>query len=369
MKYLAVVGSVMLLCLVSATRAEDPAPAAKPEEAPAFDLERLTALLGEFDAALYASDQEAVAEAIAKPMTARAAEALERFRAAKPPRAEFLRLLGFARTDEARAEARKFLASADASERAAAAFAAGVGQDKESVARLTAMLDDSEPKVARQAAMALGRLREAGAYDALEARLDSKDPMMRLAAVKALGLMGDERAKARLEDYLRTHDDPIETVAVLDALNLIAGDDVARILAQLERVAGALEQCGTGLQTQIAQAAVTDAFDRMVRKAEEQSQQKPKPKQKRRTSKEEQQQQQSSQQQQQNGSNPAQQTQMNPAAQMDAVLAEIRRSAGAVWGSLPPAMQEEVTAALKQELPERYQPLLKAYYKILAEGK
>ncbi len=69
------------------------------------------------------------------------------------------------------------------------------------------------------------------------------------------------------------------------------------------------------------------------------------------------------------GASPASQSHNNPGDQVDAQLAEIQRTAGAVWGNLPPAVQEEVTAALKQELPERYQHLLRIYYKILAEGK
>ena len=60
---------------------------------------------------------------------------------------------------------------------------------------------------------------------------------------------------------------------MLDALNLIAGDDVFRIIEQFERVASALEKSGTGHQTQLAQAAVTDSLERLIRKVEDQQQQ------------------------------------------------------------------------------------------------
>ena len=42
---------------------------------------------------------------------------------------------------------------------------------------------------------------------------------------------------------------------------------------------------------------------------------------------------------------------------------------GVAWGNLPPSVREEVTAALKTDLPERYRRFLGIYYKILAEGK
>ena len=375
---------ILILASAAFAWAQDapPAPEAKPEApakadvAPAdapegLDMAALTAMLGEFDEALYASQQDKVAAGITGGMVLHLEEMMTKFRAEKAPAADFIRLLGFARTDEAKAELRKLLNSPDATQRAAAAFGAGVAQDTESLARLTALLDDADAKVSRQAAMAIGRIRDKSCYETIEKRLESKDPMMRLAAIKALGLMGDPRAGARLEDYLRAHDDPIETVAVLDALNLIAGDDVFRIIQQFERVAGALQKSGTGRQTQIAQAAVTDSLERLIRKVEDQQQQgggQGKGK-KRQTSQQSQAQSGSASGKSQGGQTAAQSSHNNPAPQVEGQLADIQRTAGTVWGNLPPAVQEEVTAALKQELPERYQHLLRVYYKILAEGK
>ncbi len=345
-----------------------PAETVEPE---AFDLDQLLAMVREFDATLYAAQQDKLAGQITGKLVMHGETLLEKFRAEKDPPVDLVRLLGFARTDDAKAELRKLLDSPDGSRRAAAAFALGVAQDSESLPRLMKLLDDSDAKVARQAAMAVGRMRDKTCYETIEKRLDSKDPLMRLAAIKALGLMGDDRAQARLEDYLRTHDDPIETVAVLDALNLIAGDNLFRIIEQFDRVAGALEKHGTGRQTQLAQAAVTDSLERLIKKAEDDAQKKGGGGggTKRQTSAQGQPMSGSGTGKSQGGASPASQSHNNPGDQVDAQLAEIQRTAGAVWGNLPPAVQEEVTAALKQELPERYQHLLRIYYKILAEGK
>ena len=351
--------------------APEPAPADAKDAAPeAFDLAKLKAMVADFDQALYLTQQDKISTQITGRLVMQIEDLMAAWRAEKDPSLDLIRLMGFARTDDANAELRKLLDSPDASKRAAAAFALGVAQDAAALTRLTVMLDDPDPKVARQAAMAIGRLRDKTCYESIEKRLDSKDPLMRLAAIKAIGLLGDPRAQARLEDYLRTHDDPIETVAVLDALNLIAGDNLFRIIDQLDRIAGALQQRGTGRQTQLAQAAVTDALDRVIEKAQKQQQGggggggK-----KRQTSSQSQPQPGGGTGKSQGGASPAQASHNNAAPQMEGTLADIQRTAGSVWGNLPPAVQEEVTAALKQELPERYQQLLKVYYKILAEGK
>jgi HEAT repeat protein len=195
----------------------------------------------------------------------------------------------------------------------------------------------------------------------------------RLSAIKAIGLLGDKDAVGTLEAHLAKSEDPLEMTAVLDALNQIAGDNLFRIIDQFEHTAEAMKQHGTGHQTQLAQAAITEALSRFIKEQEEKSQQgqgQGKGK-KRQTS-------QGQQPGQQSGSasgkgQGGQQARANsdagdvPAG--DSSMADVARTAGVVWGNLPPAVQEEVTAALKQELPERYKHLLKIYYKILAEGK
>ncbi len=387
---LILVGSMALSAVL---RAEDTPPAPAPAVAPApaadaakpeapaadapkeaagepegFDLAKLTARVADFDQSLYATQQDKIASEITGRLVMQMEDLMAAWRAAKDPSSDLIRLMGFAKTDETKDEVKKLLDSPDATKRAAAAFAAGVAQDSSALAKLTAMLDDADAKVARQAAMAVGRMRDKSSYDAIEKRLDSKDPLMRLAAIKALGLLGEPKGQARLEDYLRTHDDAIETVAVLDALNLIAGDNLFRIIDQLDRISNALQQQGTGRQTQIAQAAVTDALERVIEKAQNQKSGSGSGSGKKRQTSQ-QQQPSSGSSKSQGGASPAQESHNNPAPQMEGTLADIHRSGGAVWGNLPPAVQEEITAALKQELPERYQQLLKVYYKILAEGK
>ena len=95
-----------------------------------FDLDKLLATMQEFDATLYAGQQDKLAGQLSGRIAPHAAELMEKYRAEKEPSIEFIRLLGFVRTDEARAERRKLLDAPDASRRAAAAFAAGVSQDE-----------------------------------------------------------------------------------------------------------------------------------------------------------------------------------------------------------------------------------------------
>ena len=287
---------------------------------------------------------------------------------------EVVRLLGFAGTADAVQVLVGLLRSPDAAVRSAAAFSLGNAGDKTAVPGLLKLLGDKDAKVANQAAIAVGRTRDERGYDPLVKRLASKDPLVRLSAIRALGLLGDKRAVVWLEEHLRQDSDPLETAAVLDALNRIAGDDLFRIISQLERVAGVLDKHGTGRQTQLAQAAITDALNRFIEEQEKRQGQgrgRGRSRGKRRQT--------SSGKQPgsasgsasgsaQGGGQPRRDEDAGETAAADSAFADITRTA-AVWGSLPPAVQEEITAALKQELPERYQHLLRIYYKILAEGK
>jgi len=349
----------------------------KPAENPAapLDLKELQEKLAEFESALYHSAEEKIAAEISARVKAHLDELLIRFKRDKTPDPELVRILGFGDKPEAMRELAKLLDSPDAAVRSAAAFSLGIARDKNSVDKLIKLLDDKDGKVANQAAIALGRIGDKGCYEILLKQLELKDALKRLAAVRALGLLGDERAVSRLEEYLPSVEDPLEITAVLDAINRIAGDNLFRIITQLERVAAALEKHGTGHETQLAQAAITEALDRLIDELEKQQQggqgQGKGKGQKRQTSSGRQpgQTSGSASGQSQGGRTPRANSNAGDVPATDSSLADLTRTAGVVWGNLPPAVQEEITAALKQELPERYQHLLKIYYKILAEGK
>jgi len=368
---------VLLWIAVGAGADETPVtPAAEKltaEEPPALDLQQLQKVLGEFESSLYRTEQEKLAVRISEHVQPHAEELLKQLEAAEKPSLEIIRLLGFARNPEASKALIGLLPSPDASVRSAAVFAMGVAGDKDAVTHVAKLLDDKDAKVACQAAVALGRIGDKVSYDALAAGLKSKDALRRLAAIRGLGLLRDERAVGRLEEHLAQTDDPLEMTAALDALNLIAGDDVFRIIAELERVAAALEKHGTGRLTQLAQAAITEALERMIDEAERsQGQQGGSGQgQQRQTSRGQQpgQASGSASGSSQGGSSPRPDSNAGDVAATDSAFADIGRTAGVVWGNLPPAVQEEITAALKQELPERYKHLLRIYYKVLAEGK
>lgn len=353
--------------------AEEPKSAeARPAEP--LDLKKLREELAAFERALYRSEQDTIAAKISERLKPHAAQLLSRAKAERRPSLELIRLLGFARNDEASAYLLELLDSSDAAVRSTAAFALGISGWTQAVDELMTHLDDKDVRTASQAAIALGRIGDKRSYEALEKRLLSGDIMTRLSAIRALGLLRDDRAVARLEAHLLKADDPLETTAALDALNRIVGDDLFRIIAQLERVADALEKHGTGRQVQLAQGAITEALDRLIKQAEEQQQGQGQGQgkgKKRRTSSGQQPGQQSGSASgaSQGGTMPRTDSNAGDAAATDSAFADITRTAGVVWGNLPPAVQEEITAALKQELPERYKHLLKIYYKILAEGK
>jgi len=367
--------ALLLLTAMASGAADEPATQA-PEKAAApepLDIQKLEGMLGDYEGALYRSDQEKIAADIAAMVKPHAGELVARVKGAEPPVPEVIRLLGFAGTAEAVEVLTGLLDSPDASVRSAAAFSLGNARDKTAVPRLIKLLGDKDVKAANQAAVALGRIGDPRGYEPVLGRLKAKDPLVRLSAIRALGLLADKRAVVQLEEHLRVRDDPLETTAVLDALNRIAGDDLFRIITQLERVAGVLEVHGTGRQTQLAQAAITEALNRFIEEQERRQGQgsgRGRQGQRRQTS--------SGQRpgsasgsasgRSQGGAQPRADEDAGDAAATDSAFADITRTA-AVWGNLPPAVQEEITAALKQELPERYKHLLRIYYKILAEGK
>ena len=245
-----------------------PAAPEKEEKPGALDVEKLRSMLAEFEGALYRDEQDKTAVAITARLRPHADELLGRVKTEAKPAPQIIRLLGFAPTSDAAQTLMKLLDSPDASVRSAAAFALGVARNREAVEKLGKLLDDKDVNVGNQATIALGRIGNTRSYEAVGKHLKSRDPLRRLSAIRALGLLGDKRAVVRLEEHLQTVKNPLETTAVLDALNQIAGDDLFRIVTQLERVAGVLEEHGTGRQTQLAQAAITEALNRFIKEQE-----------------------------------------------------------------------------------------------------
>jgi len=318
--------------------------ATESEKVAPLDVPRLEGLLTEFRDALYASEQEKLSAKITKLAKPHAADLLKLAGTVKKPNLDIVRLLGFARETTCSKFLMKLLGSTDASVRSAAVFALGISGDPKAVPRLTVLLHDPDAKVAVQSAIALGRIGDKKSYDALVARMKSKDPLQRIAAVKGLGLLGDERAVEQLEKRLVETDDPLEMTAVLDALNLIGGDNLYRILAQLEKMENVLLKHGTGRQTQLAQSAVTDALTRFIKEQEKKQGQgkgQGKGKGKRKTSGKGQGQGKSGSASGmgQGGQTPRANSDAGDVAATDSDLKSIERMTGVVWGNLPPAVQ------------------------------
>jgi|GEM_PF-5018786 len=200
----------------------------------------------------------------------------------------------------------------------------------------------------------------------------SKDLVLRLSLIRGLGLLKNQTAMPALQELLLGSANPLEQTALYDAMNLILGDDAMRIAEQIASIAEILKERGSDWQTQLAQAAVTDALDRIIKKAEDEAQKSSGQGQgkSRQTSQQSSGKQSGGASKPSRGRTPATSTPASPRGSSEpAGVPGVNPAAGVAWGNLPPAVQEEVTAALKSDMPERYRRFLEIYYKILAEGK
>ena len=290
-------------------------------------------------------------------------------------RLRVIELVGFARDTDITPVLLKLVGSSNAAIARRAVDALGVNGDPESVKPLVKLLSGSNQGLAGRAAIAIGRIGDKVAAPAMLKQLEkTKDLIYRLSLIRGIGLLKDESAIPALENVLLDSSNPLEQAAVYDATNLIMGDDPFRIVAQLERIADILKARDTGWQTQLAQAAVTDAFDRIIKEAEKKGGGGGGGGKKGRKTSKKGQGKGGAASGKGKGSKPGKSSgamssdvpEMN--ADGSGGPARVGVSAEA-WGTLPPAVREEVTAALKGDLPERYRRFLEVYYKILAEGK
>lgn len=294
-----------------------------------------------------------------------------------------IELVGFARDAEITPVLLKLTGSTDDAVARRAVDALGVNGDPKAVEPLVKLLSGSNRGLANRAAISVGRIGDKSATPVMLKQLEkSKDLLYRLSLIRGIGLLKDESAIPALENVLLDSSNPLEQAAVYDATNLIMGDDPFRIVVQLEHIADILKTRDAGWQTQLAQAAVTDALDRIIKEAEKKKgggggggggkkgkkgkKGKGKPTGGAASGK--------------GGNKPGKSSGgKGTAGATSSDVGEMNtdgsggpargRTSAVAWGNLPPAVREEVTAALKGDLPERYRRFLEVYYKILAEGK
>ena len=348
------------------------------EKAKPLTNEELRTLLEDYRVTASAEEQGELALTLNARVKDRCGELLERIEKGKgEERLEAIELVGFARKAEVTPVLVKLAKSEDVEVSRRAVDALGVNGDPKALEALTAVLDGKDSALAGRAAIAMGRIGDVAAMPVmLEELKRTQDLVEKLSLIRGLGLLKDERVLGALQEELAASDNPLVQTAIYDAVNLIMGDDAGRIADQLEQIAAVLKEHGGDWQTQLAQAAVTDALDRLIKQAEEsQSQSKQGGGKKRQTSKSGQKQGQktggaSGKSQQKQGKTPAS-SEDSPerASENPDGTPGHNPAAGVAWGNLPPAVREEVTAALKSDLPERYRRFLEIYYKILAEGR
>ena len=338
--------------------------------------DELESLLEIFRTTPSAEQQTELALTLNTQVKDRVDELLERIEKAKDEKyLQAIELAGFARRPEVTPVLLKLVASADVEAARRAVDALGVNGDPKAVQPLLKMLSGGRTELAGRAAIALGRIGDVSAVPTMLERLgQSKDLVLRLSLIRGVGLLKDKNALPTLERILFDSENPLEQTAVYDAVNLILGDNPSVIVTQLERIAEVLSQRGGDWQTQLAQAAVTDSLDRLIKEAEKSKSGQGKGKGK--SGKKSQGQAQgkksggASGKSSSGGTNPASSSNVGEMASKDPTgVPGPNAEVGVVWGNLPPSMREEVTAALKTELPERYRRFLGIYYKILAEGK
>ena len=353
----------------------EPPKQAEPEKpARLLSLEELEPLLEMFAGSSSGEARQGIAQTLHLQVKDRRQEVTDIARKGKgTERLRAISLLGFTRTPEAVTVLVPLTAEADKIVARLAVTALGVNGDRSAIPVLTALLSNPDRGRAGAAAVALGRIGDKSVRPTLEAALANPDLIYRLSAIQGLGELKDPLAIPALEKRLDGKN-PLEHAAIYDAMNLILGDDPFRIVQQLEKIAEILKQQGTGWETQLAQSAVTDALDRMIKEAEKKSEKGGG----KSDGKKRQSGQQSGQASGGASSGASSQGATTPAGSSDVGersstmprgVPGADNLAGVSWGNLPPAVREEVTAALKRDLPERYRHFLDIYYKILAEGK
>jgi HEAT repeat protein len=97
--------------------------------------------------------------------------------------------------------------------RESAAYAAGVGERRETRAGLERRLTDSEPSVAAMAAWALGEIRDPASAPELQKAVHSTSPRVRLAGIWALGQFNDAAFAKDVLPFLRDPDAGTRVIA------------------------------------------------------------------------------------------------------------------------------------------------------------
>ena len=358
----------------AAAPAEEGAGAEGEQKVELMTYEELGGLLGDYRTTPSVQGQMDLALTLNTQVKDRYAELLERIEKGKgEERLQAIELVGFARKAQVTSVLQELVKSGDPEVSRRAVDALGTNGDPKSLETLSGILAGKDSALAGRAAIAMGRIGDVSAMPAMQEELKkTQDVMEKLSLIRGLGLLKDPGAVADLQEQLLGSDNPLIHTAVYDALNLIAGDDGGRIAAQLDEIAELLKQLGGDWQTQLSQAAVTDSLDRVIKAAEKSQSQSSSKGKSRQTSRPGQGQSQggASGKQSSGGRSPAQSSDV-PERTSDNPLGipGANPGAGVEWGNLPPAVREEVTAALKSDLPERYRRFLEIYYKILAEGK
>ncbi|PYO92132.1 MAG: hypothetical protein DMD62_13940, partial [Gemmatimonadetes bacterium] len=116
--------------------------------------------------------------------------------------------------------------------RESAAYAAGAGEHRETLAALQRRVADSDAGVATMAAWALGEMEDPAAAPALQGALKATSPRVRLAAVWALGKFEDESYAKDVLPFLRDQD-PVMRATAAEALGDMKGPRVGAALVGL----------------------------------------------------------------------------------------------------------------------------------------